>query len=164
MERGNKSDKKGLLDLALHIDNWTLSIAFGCLSMLLVVQGLLQVPSVRAAADRVQSGFETVNAQPQPATVHASVQLSMVPNMRTADVVVLVEGREVANFAASTKVTVSVQNAQGLTIQNESNNVVYITVVNKSQQVLSPQLMQRVTVQPGTLANFPLVRFQDAAS
>ncbi len=160
MHRDKSATRDSYHTFAARIDNYVLSIAVGCASMLLLVQAALQVPAIHRAVDEWRSGFVAVPTQTKAPIQHAVVELALAPDQVSPNVSVLVNGQKVSDFSKSVLVTISLQTSDYVTIQNDSNHVVYVTVNQSDPSLLVPAPGQRVIVGPNSLANFPAAQFQ----
>ncbi len=148
---------------AERIDSLTVPIALGFVTMLLVVQAVMQVPSVHQTLDKWRSGFAAI---PTQVTSHqqASVELYLSPSQTSSNIVVLVNGKQVADFSRQPFVNISVQPSDVITVVNDSGHLVYATVNQNDPSLVVPAPGQRVVVEPNTQADFPSARFQIPAS
>lgn len=157
------SQRKLLRELTERIDRWIVPVAFGTLSVLVAAQALTAFGPIRTYVDKIEGRFFQAPAVVIPSSVDsekASLNLYLSPATPRPDVVVLLNGKQLSRFAATTELTVVVREGDKLQIASNGTGKVYISVDDDNPNLLLPAPGQTFEITNDNAAvNLPTVTF-----
>ncbi len=147
--------------LVSKVDDVLLPVAGALLCMLVVVQLVTAIPTVRKQVDAVAGRFVAVPQDVVPASVNseqATLSLLAAPEGDHSQVKVQVNGQTVGSMASS-QLEITVRENSVITIVNAGNSTVFISVDHDNANLLTPAPGQTIEVDGGTTGQLPPTEF-----
>ncbi len=155
------SERRAVAELFNKVDDVLLPVAGALLCMLVVVQSVTSIPSVRKQVDATAGRFVAVPQDVVPASVNseqATLSLLAAPEGDHSQVKVQVDGQTVGSMASS-KLEVTVREKSVVTIVNAGNSTVFISVDHDNANLLTPAPGQTIEVDGGGTGQLPPTEF-----
>jgi len=145
-----------------RVDRFLIPISFGLLTMLVLVQMLTNLPSIRSKVDQMEGRFASVPAEVIPSSVaqdQAIITLFLSPDQTNSAIGVFKNGDLIGNFSSS-QLRVTVHEGDRLSIQSSRPATVSVVVDHNDPNLLLPAPGQTVALTPGQAqAYLPSVQF-----
>jgi len=147
---------------ATRVDHYLIPIVGGCFSLLILVQLVAAVPSVRSALDNFEGRFVQAAAA-MPANhiqnQSATVTLYLSPAESRPDVAVLVNGTAIMNFTEP-QILIHVKSGDVISIKSRDGKAAVVTIDHNNPNLLTPAPGQVVSLTSGQMyGDFTPVRF-----